>query len=59
MFRHPFKFRLQKETFVATEGMFTGQFVYCGKTAQLAIGNVLPLGQLPEGLLIVLVKFIF
>jgi ribosomal protein L2 len=36
---------------VATEGMFTGQFIYCGKTAQLTIGNVLPLGTMPEGAL--------
>ena len=48
-FRHPFKFRLQKETFIATEGMYTGQFIYCGKNDQLAVGNVLPLGSLPEG----------
>jgi len=49
VFRHPYKYRLQHETFVATEGMFSGQFVYCGKTAQLTIGNVLPLGEMPEG----------
>jgi large subunit ribosomal protein L8e len=48
-FRHPYKYRLQKEMFVATEGMFTGQSIYCGKTAQLTIGNVLPLGAMPEG----------
>merc|ERR1719361_2015546 len=28
--------------FIATEGMYTGQFIYCGKKAQLKIGNVLP-----------------
>jgi large subunit ribosomal protein L8e len=49
VFRHPYKYRLQREMFVATEGMFTGQFIYCGKTAQLTIGNVLPLGTMPEG----------
>ena len=48
-FRHPYKYRLQKEMFVATEGMFTGQAIYCGKNAQLTIGNVLPLGAMPEG----------
>lgn len=31
VFRDPYKYRLRKETFVATEGMYTGQFVYCGK----------------------------
>jgi large subunit ribosomal protein L8e len=29
--------------------MYTGQFVYCGKKAQIKIGNVLPLGSMPEG----------
>ena len=28
------------------------QFVYCGKKATLSIGNVLPLGQMPEGSII-------
>jgi hypothetical protein len=49
VFRHPFKYRAQREMFVATEGMFTGQFIYCGKNAQLTVGNVLPLGSMPEG----------
>eukprot|EP00898_Chlorokybus_atmophyticus_P005544 jgi/Chlat1/5991/Chrsp4S06305 len=48
-FRHPFRFKHQKELMVAAEGMYTGQFVYCGKKATLAIGNVLPLRTLPEG----------
>ncbi|KAJ7560140.1 hypothetical protein O6H91_04G115700 [Diphasiastrum complanatum] len=48
-FRHPFRFKHQKELFVAAEGMYTGQFVYCGKKAALAIGNVLPLRSVPEG----------
>lgn len=29
--------------------MFTGQSVYCGKKAEISIGNVLPLRELPEG----------
>eukprot|EP00455_Lapot_gusevi_P005005 TRINITY_DN1210_c0_g2_i1.p1 TRINITY_DN1210_c0_g2~~TRINITY_DN1210_c0_g2_i1.p1 ORF type:complete len:256 (-),score=83.55 TRINITY_DN1210_c0_g2_i1:105-872(-) len=48
-FRHPYKYRHQKETFIAAEGLFTGQFIYCGKKAQLAVGNVMPLGSMPEG----------
>jgi large subunit ribosomal protein L8e len=32
--------------------MYTGQFVYCGKKAQLAVGNVLPLGIMPEGTIV-------
>merc|ERR1719359_351216 len=34
---------------VAVEGIYQGQFVYCGKGAQLAVGNVLPVGKMPEG----------
>jgi len=49
VFRHPFKYRLTKENFIAVEGMYTGQFIYCGKNAKLKIGNVLPLEKLPEG----------
>lgn len=29
--------------------MYTGQFIYCGKKAGLNVGNVLPVGALPEG----------
>jgi len=32
--------------------MYTGQFIYCGKKAQMKIGNVLPLSCLPEGTVI-------
>jgi large subunit ribosomal protein L8e len=38
-----------KENFIAVEGLYSGQFVYCGKKAALKIGNVLPLGSMPEG----------
>lgn len=29
--------------------MYSGQFIYAGKKASLTVGNVLPLGSLPEG----------
>ncbi|RVW37300.1 60S ribosomal protein L8 [Vitis vinifera] len=48
-FRHPFRYKHQKELFVAAEGMYTGQFVYCGKKANLVVGNVLPVRSIPEG----------
>ena len=32
--------------------MYTGQFVYCGKKSQLTIGNVMPIGHMPEGTII-------
>lgn len=31
VFRNAYKYGKVEETFIATEGMFTGQFVYCGK----------------------------
>jgi len=51
-FRHPFRFKHQKELFVAAEGVYTGQFLYCGKKASLTIGNVLPLRSMPEGTIV-------
>ena len=51
-FRDQNKYRKVKELFVAVEGISTGQFVYCGKTAQLQIGNVMPIGKMPEGMCI-------
>jgi len=49
VFRNPYKYCLDKELMVAVEGMYTGQFVYCGKSAQLAVGNTMPVGKMPEG----------
>lgn len=59
-FRGTHNFGLKKELFVAAEGMYTGQVIFCGKkgdmtsfaltlSAQLAVGNVLPLRSIPEG----------
>jgi len=48
-FRDPYRYKLRMETFIATEGMYSGQFVYCGKKATLTVGNVLPLVSMPEG----------
>jgi large subunit ribosomal protein L8e len=48
-FRHLYKFKKITSLFIAAEGMYTGQFIYCGKKAKLMIGNVLPLCSLPEG----------
>lgn len=52
VFRDPYRYKLCTETFIATEGMHTGAFVYCGKKASLTVGNVLPVSQLPEGTII-------
>jgi len=51
-FRDPYRYKIRKELFIAVEGMYTGQFVYCGKKAQLTVGNVLPLGLMPEGTIV-------
>lgn len=51
-FRNPYVNRRDDETIVAPEGVYSGQFVYFGKKAQLAVGNVLPIGEMPEGTII-------
>ena len=33
----------------SNEGMYSGQFIYAGKNAALTVGNILPLGHVPEG----------
>ena len=48
-FKNPYKFKTDKELFIAAEGTYSGQFVYCGAKAQLNVGNVMPLGAMPEG----------
>lgn len=30
-FRDPYRYKTRKENFLAVEGMYTGQFIYCGK----------------------------
>ncbi|RMD41474.1 hypothetical protein DV735_g3640, partial [Chaetothyriales sp. CBS 134920] len=48
-FRNPYRFKDRTETLIANEGMYTGQFIYAGKNASLTVGNILPLGAVPEG----------
>ncbi|THD21483.1 Ribosomal protein L8 [Fasciola gigantica] len=48
-FRDVYSYKQVKQLFIAAEGMHTGQFVYCGKKAKLQIGNILPIGAMPEG----------
>merc|ERR1712121_293988 len=49
-------YRIRTETFVATEGRHTGQFGYAGKKAALQIGNILPVGVMPEGTIVCCVE---
>jgi len=51
IFNDPYKYRKRSELMVAPEGICTGQFIHCGKKAQLSIGNCLPIGQMPEGVI--------
>lgn len=55
-FRDPYKYKTQTEYFPAVEGVYSGQFVYCGKQAQFTIGNILPLAKIPEGTTIAMVE---
>jgi len=43
-------------TVVAVEGLRTGQSVYFGKEARLAVGNCLPVAEVPEGCVITQVE---
>merc|ERR1712071_73648 len=51
-FQNAYRFKRDTELMVATEGMYTGQFIYCGRKADLVVGNVLPLSAVPEGTLV-------
>lgn len=51
-FRHTYKRKRNDLNFIAVEGMYTGQYLYCGKKATLTIGNVVQVGDLPEGTVI-------
>lgn len=51
-FRNPIRYGLKKELFIAPEGLYSGQAVYAGKKATLSIGNIKPVGEMPEGAII-------
>lgn len=53
VFRDPYRFRLRTETFIASEGMYTGQFLYCGKKGRFTSTYNLQVNQYiqPPGLL--------
>ena len=48
-FRDPYKYKKQTEYFLAAEGTYSGQYVFCGRKATVSIGNILPVNQIPEG----------
>ena len=51
-FRDNYKFATKKQYFLCAEGMYSGQYIFCGAKANLATGNVLPVKMIPEGTLI-------
>lgn len=36
VFRDPYRYKLRHENFIACEGMYTGQFIYCGKKGEFS-----------------------
>ena len=60
-FRDPYKYKKDTIHLIAPEGVYSGQYIYCGEKgtnlsqyskAQLATGNVLPINKIPEGTVI-------
>merc|ERR1712010_359923 len=51
-FRDTYRYKQRIEYFIAVEGMYTGQFIYCGSKASLSVGNILPVNTLPEGTIV-------
>ncbi|XP_063537355.1 large ribosomal subunit protein uL2-like [Cydia strobilella] len=51
-FRDPYRLKTRKELLIAPEGLCTGQFVFYGKKVTLQVGNVKPIGAMPEGMII-------
>jgi large subunit ribosomal protein L8e len=51
-FRDTYRYKTRYEYFIAVEGMYSGQFVYCGSKASLSVGNILPVNLMPEGTII-------
>merc|ERR1711916_149349 len=39
-FKHQYKYKTETFNFIAAEGMHTGQFIYCGATAEIAVGTI-------------------
>jgi len=52
VFRNTHKYKKDKHLFIAAEGTYSGQYIYCGRKATLNIGNVKPVGEMPEGTII-------
>jgi len=51
-FNDPYRYKKKNVQWTATEGTYTGQFIYCGKKATLVPGNCIPLENMPPGTVI-------
>jgi len=51
-FNDPYRYKKRNVQWTATEGTYTGQFIYCGKKATLVPGNCIPLETMPPGTVI-------
>jgi large subunit ribosomal protein L8e len=51
-FKGVYNFKKINTQLCAPEGMYSGQFIFAGKKAKLDVGNILPIGQIPEGTVI-------
>ncbi|KAK2150278.1 hypothetical protein LSH36_414g03041 [Paralvinella palmiformis] len=49
VFRDPYRYKLRHENFIACEGMYTGQFIYCGKKGVVAGGGRIDKPMLKAG----------
>ena len=48
-FRDPYRYKHRTEYFLAAEGTYSGQYIFCGRKATVSTGNVLPVNQITEG----------
>lgn len=48
-FRNTIRYATDKQLFIAPEGVYSGQYIYCGKKATLNIGNVKPVRTFCRG----------
>lgn len=51
-FKNAYKYKKDTKLICAPEGLYSGQFIFAGKKANLDIGNILPIGSIPEGTVI-------
>lgn len=51
-FKDAYRYKRVNTTVCAPEGLYSGQFIFAGQKAALAVGNILPISQIPEGTVI-------